>query len=161
LILWKEVKRLTVPVRGRMMHDREGKTSYQSYSKDDSEFNYSISRKGLNELLLNRAEKEGVQIFFNQALNHIDFENRVAFFNEKDQVEFHQLFGADGSNSQVRKELMNFLSQKDIQYKNEMEDLGVSYKELYLPPNKDGKFKIEPTALHIWPRGKLFSHGTA
>jgi len=156
LDLWKDVKKLTVPVSGRMMHDREGKTHYQSYSADDSELNYSISRKGLNELLLNQAEKEGVKIFFNRSLDKVDFENRVAFFNNEEQVEFKQIFGADGSNSRVRKELMSFLDKKDIQFKDNLEDLGVSYKELYLPADESGKYKIEKNALHIWPRGKYF-----
>ncbi len=156
LDLWKEVKKLTVPVKGRMMHDREGKTHYQSYSADDSEVNYSISRKGLNELLLNQAEAEGVKVFFNKGLDHIDFEKRVAVFNSDEQVEFQQVFGADGSNSRVRKELMKFIDQKDIQSKDNLEDLGVSYKELYLPADKTGNYKIEKNALHIWPRGKYF-----
>jgi len=29
-----------------------------------------------------------------------------------------------------------------------------SYKELEIPPAADGDFKIEPNALHIWPRGR-------
>ena len=27
------------------------------------------------------------------------------------------------------------------------------YKELEIPPANDGGFRIEPNALHIWPRG--------
>jgi kynurenine 3-monooxygenase len=32
--------------------------------------------------------------------------------------------------------------------------LGHSYKELEIPPTPDGDFRIEPNALHIWPRGR-------
>ena len=27
------------------------------------------------------------------------------------------------------------------------------YKELTIPPGRDGAFVLEPNALHIWPRG--------
>jgi kynurenine 3-monooxygenase len=33
------------------------------------------------------------------------------------------------------------------------EPLGHGYKELEIPPGEDGGFRIEPNALHIWPRG--------
>ncbi len=33
------------------------------------------------------------------------------------------------------------------------ESLGHGYKELEIPPAADGGFRIEPNALHIWPRG--------
>src|SRR3546814_3186894 len=32
--------------------------------------------------------------------------------------------------------------------------LGHGYKELEIPPARDGGFRIEPNALHIWPRGR-------
>src|SRR3546814_8580858 len=32
--------------------------------------------------------------------------------------------------------------------------LGHGYKELEIPPAADGGFRIEPNALHIWPRGR-------
>ena len=33
--------------------------------------------------------------------------------------------------------------------------LSAGYKELNIPPNKDGEFAMEPNALHIWPRGQF------
>ena len=35
-----------------------------------------------------------------------------------------------------------------------IEFLGHAYKELEIPPAADGGFRIEPNALHIWPRGR-------
>src|SRR3546814_13034207 len=32
--------------------------------------------------------------------------------------------------------------------------LGHGYKELEIPPARDGGFRIEPNALHIWSRGR-------
>ena len=45
-------------MRGRMMHDRAGRLSYQAYSADGSKAINSISRHGLNGVLLDAAEKE-------------------------------------------------------------------------------------------------------
>ena len=54
--LWDKVKEQTVSVRGRMMHDLKGETTYQPYGRNDSECNYSISRTHLNQMLLHEAE---------------------------------------------------------------------------------------------------------
>ena len=45
-------------MRGRMMHDRDGRLTYQAYSADGSKAINSISRHGLNALLLDAAESE-------------------------------------------------------------------------------------------------------
>ena len=41
-----------------MMHDRDGHLAYQAYSADGSKAINSISRHGLNGLLLDAAEQE-------------------------------------------------------------------------------------------------------
>ena len=33
--------------------------------------------------------------------------------------------------------------------------MGHGYKELTILPNKDGEFRLEENALHIWPRGEF------
>ena len=43
------------------------------------------------------------------------------------------------------------MQQSDLGERTEF--LGHSYKELEIPPAADGGFRIEPNALHIWPRG--------
>ena len=45
-------------MRGRMMHDRAGQLAFQAYSADGSKAISSISRHGLNALLLDAAAKE-------------------------------------------------------------------------------------------------------
>ena len=42
---------------------------------------------------------------------------------------------------------------KRIDLGERIESLGHGYKELEIPPTRDGDFGIEPNALHIWPRG--------
>src|SRR5690606_8699026 len=60
---------------------------------------------------------------------------------------FDVLIGADGAGSAVRQALgAAALGER-------FEPLGHGYKELEIPPAADGGFRIEPNALHIWPRG--------
>src|SRR5579871_3586522 len=41
-----------IPMRGRMMHARDGQLTFQPYGKDDSECINSVSRAGLNLTLV-------------------------------------------------------------------------------------------------------------
>src|SRR5262245_57317884 len=52
-----EVLRSAIPMRGRMMHARDGTLTFQPYGKDDSESINSVSRAGLNVCLLNAAAR--------------------------------------------------------------------------------------------------------
>ena len=52
-----------VPMNGRMMHDVEGKLTFQAYGKEGQYIN-SISRSGLNMVLVSEAEKYDVEFFF-------------------------------------------------------------------------------------------------
>jgi kynurenine 3-monooxygenase len=61
---------------------------------------------------------------------------------------FDALLGADGAGSGVRAAM-----QHSLDLGERIEPLGHSYKELEIPPADDGGFRIEPNALHIWPRG--------
>ena len=72
--LREAVLHLTVPVLGRMMHDGDGRLTYQPYGKDDSECNYSVSRGSLNEFLLDAAERHGCEIHFGHELVDADEE---------------------------------------------------------------------------------------
>lgn len=138
----------TKPVLGRMMHDKEGKLTYQPYGKDESEKNYSISRSELNKYLLNQADSAGVNIHFEAGLESIDFDNSKAAFTSYKDVSFDYFFGADGAGSQTRK-LMG--AHGVVDYKTT--GLGTSYKELFMPALDSGEYPIDESALHIWPRG--------
>ena len=65
--LENEVNELCLPMFGRMIHDKEGNTFMSPYSgKSDKSIN-SISRPGLNMILLDAAEKlPNVTLIFNQ-----------------------------------------------------------------------------------------------
>ena len=61
--LGKEINDLIIPMQGRMIHDREGKQHLQPYGKEGQVIN-SVSRIGLNILLLDTAENLGANIHF-------------------------------------------------------------------------------------------------
>lgn len=153
--LMDEVRKIMLPMRGRMLHDEVGNTSFQAYGQRDHEVIYSISRGQLNSLLLNAAEETNqVRFFFNHRCDRVDFDRmELEFFASETQktqtVPFSQVIGTDGSGSAVRKAILSEFSEQDSQ-----ESLGHSYKELCMPATAQGGFAMEAEALHIWPRGE-------
>src|SRR2546422_455590 len=64
--LWDEMRRITVLMKGRMIHSAAADVTFQPYGKDDSEVIYAISRADLNIALINAAESQAVKINFQQ-----------------------------------------------------------------------------------------------
>ena len=148
--LMSEVLKITTPVRGRMMHSLEGDLKFQPYGRDDSEYNHSVSRAELSQLLVTEAEKLGVDVRFEEALETIDFEGKTASFSQSKAVPYGRFFGADGAGSQTRTEMNRVIGEEMVV---SIETLGVDYKELYMPMKSSGEYPIREDALHIWPRG--------
>src|SRR5262249_25244366 len=66
-----------IPMVGRMLHDEEGRLKLIPYGNKPHEVIYSVSRGGLNELLLDAAESTGrVSIRFAETVGGVDFEIR-------------------------------------------------------------------------------------
>ncbi len=148
----KVLREMAIPMYRRVMHDQEGNLTYQPYGKDGQAIN-SVSRSGLNALLMDQAEEHGVEIHFEQACAEVDFEQPALHFEnvlsgEKSTVKPHRIFGADGAFSAVRGAL-----QKTDRFSYSQHYIEHGYKELTIPPAKDGGFLMEKNALHIWPRG--------
>ncbi len=148
------VMQQAVMMRGRMIHFLDGRQELQRYGRDDSEVIWSIHRGDLNIVLLDLAEQAGARLHFHQRLDAVEFEARTArFVDDRDgsnnTVDFLALVGADGAGSSLRAAMMK---QHDLGERTEF--LDHSYKELEIPPTAQGDFKIEPNALHIWPRGR-------
>lgn len=143
-----------VMMRGRMVHPLDGPVNLQRYGRDDSEVIWSVHRGELNIVLLDIAERAGVRLHFDRRLDGVDFATRSArFANDRDgsaeTVPFVSLVGADGAGSALRAAI-----RPHAELGERTEFLGHSYKELEIPPAEDGGFRIEPNALHIWPRGR-------
>lgn len=147
------VIRQAVMMRGRMVHAAGGRTELLRYGRDDSEVIWSVHRGDLNVILLDIAQAAGAQLHFDRGLDAVDFDSRVARFREgggnPHHVAFQSLVGADGAGSALRAAIAQ---RTDLGER--VEPLGHSYKELEIPPAPDGGFRIEPNALHIWPRGR-------
>jgi kynurenine 3-monooxygenase len=151
--LEREVMAQAVMMRGRMVHFLDGHTELQRYGRDDSEVIWSVHRGRLNLLLLDAAEAAGAQVRFDQRLDGVDFvAQRADLVDDVQRVrrvhEFSTLIGADGAGSALRLAL-----QHELPLGERFEPLGHGYKELEIPPLPGGGFRIEPHALHIWPRG--------
>ncbi len=143
-----EVKKIVVPVTGRMMHSLSGDLTYQPYGRDESECNYSVSRSLLNITLLNEAEKAGVKIIFSHELESLDPDAGKAKFGGK-TTSFDRFFGADGAGSLTRKELLRLMPNES----ESVEFIDSDYKELLMPAGSNNEYLMEKKALHIWPRG--------
>jgi kynurenine 3-monooxygenase len=148
--VYEEIKPLMIPMKGRMIHDLNGKTTLHPYGQRNDEVIYSISRSKLNKKLITVAEQTGkVQFFFEHDLIGADLINKLLFFNNSNEKSFTRVIGCDGSSSALRNEIINKTNAKYLK-----EPLGHAYKELTIPPSSN-EFRIEPHALHIWPRGNF------
>ena len=151
-----QILELTVPVLGRMMHSIDAELSYQPYGKDDSECNYSVSRGGLNEFLLDAAADSGVEIHFDHELIDVDVERGRLIFEGGEEHEADVIFGCDGAPSAVRRAMVERCGIEES-----VEFMSWGYKELLFPAGPDGTYRMEKNALHIWPRGQHFLMGLA
>ena len=153
-----KVEPLCIPMNGRMLHDKKGNTMLSNYSGRDHEYINSISRGGLNALLLDEAEVlDNVTIHFNKKCMSVDFENTTAnFYDYKTKSEFIEdadvIFGTDGAGSVLRK---SYYLEKKFLFSFSQNYLTHGYKELSILPTETGDFKTYKNALHIWPRGNF------
>jgi kynurenine 3-monooxygenase len=147
--LEEKLNQLILPMKGRMMHDLEGNLSFQPYGKEGQAIN-SISRGGLNSLLMDTAESHGVKFHFEFKCTGIDFERTIAYVENRDtSLDIHSdlIFGADGAFSAVRSAM-----QKTDRFNYSQDYIPHGYKELSFPATANDDFALDKNALHIWPR---------
>lgn len=147
------IRSISIPMHGRQMHHIDGSSAYQAYGKEGQYIN-SVSRGDLNKKLMDLAEANGVQIFFNEKCEKINWQNKTVTFennvsHELSTINYQLIFGSDGAYSAAR--LNHQLQHDRFQYQQHFIDFG--YKELLIPPATGGDFAMEKNALHIWPRG--------
>ncbi|PHR31683.1 MAG: kynurenine 3-monooxygenase [Fluviicola sp.] len=151
-----KIRDMAIPMTGRIMHSEEGDLSYQPYGKEGQAI-YSISRGGVNARLMDIAEKDGGStIHYNHQCVDVDLEAgivRLQNYHTKEIVEDQAdvVFACDGAFSAVRYKGMQKLDRFD--YSQDFIDDG--YREILLPANEDGSYKMDKNALHIWPRGRF------
>ena len=150
--LAEEIKKIAIPMQGRYIHNADGSAAFQPYGRKGQYIN-SVSRATLNKKLMDFAEAQGVEIFFNEKCEKIDWKNNRVEFENTAGVELPKsrtdlIFGADGAFSAAR--LQHQLQHDKFDYQQSYIDCG--YKELTIPPTAAGDFALELNALHIWPR---------
>lgn len=155
-----EVREMALPMKGRRMHAVDGALTFQPYGREDQCI-WSVSRGGLNKLLMDHAEQhERTSFHFGERCVDVDFEKPATKLvndetGEERWEECDHVFGTDGAFSAVRLSMM--LSGRPFDYQQDY--LSHSYKELTIPPqdgasdSDDDRFRLQPDGLHIWPRG--------
>jgi len=151
-----EVDALVIPMHGRMIHPLSGESTFVNYSGRQGEWINSISRGGLNMLLLDKAEETGkIKLVFNVECREVNFDSGEIvlqdIINEKIQtVKGDMIFGTDGANSAIRNAMLHGSAKYRFDFSQHY--LSTGYKELEIPSDIKGGFRLEKNALHIWPR---------
>ena len=152
--LMGDVEPLLIPMRGRLLHDRNGSLSFSPYGQRPNEVIYSVSRAELNKLMMDATDRDSRSVLlFQHEIESVDFDRQTINLMDTETdcqktIEFDFLIGADGSGSQIRQDLIKATDGSD-----DSEFLDHDYKELTIEPGIDGQFLMEKEALHIWPRG--------
>ena len=152
--IYEDVKKISIPMYGRMIHSVDRELMFQRYGKDDTEYINAVSRAELNKKLLDLADNfDNVKILFNKKCTGVDFKKpEVFFYDEASRTEFSvnsdAVIATDGATSAVRMDMMKI---PRFNFSQEYENYG--YKELLIPADNNGGFRMEKNALHIWPRG--------
>lgn len=150
-----EIRKIAIPMYGRTMHDEGGNTTYQPYGLKDQAI-FSVSRGEINAKLMDIAEQYGAELFFNEDCTGADLNNGVVYLRNSEtgktsEIKSDVVFATDGAFSAVRYNAMQKLDKFDYSQKY-IED---GYREILLPANNDGSYKLEKNTLHIWPRGRF------
>jgi kynurenine 3-monooxygenase len=151
-----EIRKIAIPMSGRIMHDLEGNLTYQPYGKEGQAI-YSVSRGKVNATMMDIAENHGkATIHYNHDCLKTDLNKGIAYIKnnltgEEFEVQADVIFAADGAFSAVRYNSM----QKLNRFNYSQNYIADGYREILLPANADGSYRLDKNALHIWPRGRF------
>jgi len=149
-----EVRKIGIPLDKRAMHVVGQPEYYQKYGKE-GEAIWSISRGVLNKKMIDLAEDAGVAFRFNEKVWDVDLPDAKIYTGETEKSEWQEyqydiIFGCDGAFSRVRHKM-----QRRSRFDYSQDFIDVGYKELTIPANADGSYKLDKNSFHIWPRGKF------
>ena len=148
--LAETLKQEAIPMHGRMIHDLHGNLNFQAYGKEGEYIN-SISRSGLNKVLMSKAESLGAEFHFEQKIIGADSTSTTLNIEYPtvgaQQRPFDLIIGSDGAFSAVR---LSMQQMDRFDFSQDYIDHG--YKELHISKGEAGGFQLEKNALHIWPR---------
>jgi kynurenine 3-monooxygenase len=146
------VREIAIPMDKRAIHLVD-KLNFQNYGQE-GEAIYSISRGILNRKMINLAEEAGAEFFFNQKIWDVTLKDATLHMGETERgiwekKKYDIVFGADGAFSRIRHRM-----QRQNMFNYSQEFLNMGYKELNIPANPDGTYKLDKNSFHIWPRGE-------
>ena len=148
--LSQAVEEFALPMSGRQIHPLQESERFSPYGKD-GEAIYSVSRAGLNLMLLEKADEDPhVKLHFEHRSLEPDLDELCLRFDCKGSIverRYDRILGTDGAFSAIRTAMM-----KKPRFNYEQQYLDHGYKELRIPPKANGDFALRPDALHIWPR---------
>ena len=149
-----QVQNIGIPMNKRAIHLPNQELKYQPYGLNNESI-FSISRGGLNKLMIDIAEKEGVVFKFETRIWDVDLDTATLYPGETENgswtaLPYDMVFGADGAFSRIRHRMQR---QNRFNYKQFF--LNTGYKELHIPANSDGTHKLDKNSFHIWPRGEF------
>ncbi len=145
-----------IAMRGRRLHDLEGRGPLLPYGQRPEEVIHAVSRARLNTALIEAAaELPLIEMQFAHSGIDVDpASGRVSWRDAAGSTSIGEPAGlviaADGAGSALRSALQErgLLQATD-------DPLAHDYKELQIPALAGGAWAFEPHALHIWPRGEF------
>lgn len=151
-----EVRKIAISMPGRIMHNESGEITFQPYGKEGQAI-FSVSRAGLNAKMMDIAEERGgAVIHYQHKCVDVDLDQGIAYLEntetgEKITAKADVVFATDGAFSAARYNAF----QKLDRFNYSQQYIEDGYRELLLPANVDGSYKLDKHALHIWPRGRF------
>ncbi|EKT4546673.1 FAD-dependent monooxygenase [Flavobacterium psychrophilum] len=147
-----KVRHIAIAMEKRAIHIGN-QLNFQHYGLQ-GECIYSISRGVLNRKMIDLAEEAGAEFFFEQKIWDVNLTDATLQMGETERgewtnVSYDMVFGADGAFSRIRHRM-----QRQSMFNYSQDFLNTGYKELHIPANPDGSYKLDKHSLHIWPRGK-------
>ncbi|WP_395057380.1 FAD-dependent oxidoreductase [Flavobacterium sp.] len=147
-----KVRHIAIAMEKRAIHVGN-QLNFQHYGLQ-GECIYSISRGVLNRKMIDLAEEAGAEFFFEQKIWDVNLTDATLQMGETERgewtdVKYDMVFGADGAFSRIRHRM-----QRQSMFNYSQNFLNTGYKELHIPANADGSYKLDKHSLHIWPRGK-------
>jgi kynurenine 3-monooxygenase len=144
-----------VTLRGRSIHQTNGKVNFQPYGNRKEEVLYSIQRYELQKILLDHlGTLPNVEVSFESDCIQLDKNKKKLVVQSRQtdttkSVQADLIVGADGTFSTIRQQIQK---RERVDYRQDFLDWG--YKQFIIPANPDGSYQLKFDSLHVWPRGE-------
>ena len=145
-----------VEMRGRQLHDREGRGPFLPYGLRTHEVIHAVDRSRLNTALIEAAAAVPlIDLQFGRRAVDVDAVTGNVTWQDTAGATAQAgpaalVIAADGAGSALR----HALQDRGLLQATE-DPLAHDYKELHIPPRSDGGWPLAPHALHIWPRSEF------